>query len=211
MSVGQIAVIALSIVLAGWFVGGTWYNRRRTRQVWRWLEPGLDAFGGRVGQVWMSSSGSGLRVAVDNALAPLRRLEVIVRLESRENLWLWLFERLQGKKDQFTVRAWLRSRGRSEVEVVRIGSAPDRFPQEAAEGGWQRTNLSPRWMIARRGSGREKQDEALRRLVTIYDHQLQCFSRRRTDPHLFVQMSLDGLLEDSSRQLLSCIKDTLTT
>ena len=104
MNIGQIIVIGLSLTLVLWFLGGTLYNRRRANQIWRWLEPGLEVLGGRVGKVWIGVSGAGLRVAVDNPSAPLRHLECIVALESRENLPLWLFERTRGKRDQLTLR-----------------------------------------------------------------------------------------------------------
>jgi hypothetical protein len=161
MDAGQIIVIGLSLALALWLVGGIWYNRRRRQQIWGWLEAGLEVFGGRVGKVWIGSSGAGLRIAIDNALVPFRRLELIVRLESRENLPLWLFERAQGKRDQLTLRAWLRAPGRGEIEVVPADSALNLALQTQPDHPWQRTSVSPRWVIARRGNVREGQIEAL--------------------------------------------------
>lgn len=210
MNIGQIIVIGLSLALALWFLGGTWYNRRRARQIWRWLEPGLEVFGGQVGKVWIGASGAGLRVDVDNAAVPLRRLECVVALESRENLPLWLFERTRGTRDQLTLRAWLRSPGRRELEAVPVGSELDRALQAQSGSPWKLTDVSPHWAIARRGSVTEERLEALGEFLTLYQPQLQRFSVRRSEPHLFVQLRLDGLTDEPSRQLTSQLKAALT-
>lgn len=210
MNIGQIIVIGLSVTLVLWFAGGTWYNRRRARKIWRWLEPGLDAFGGRVGQVWIASSGTGLRVAVDNAQAPLRRLELIARLESRENLPLWLFELAQGKRDQLTLRGWLRSSARDEMELAPADGALDRALQAESDRPWQRSELSPHWVIAQRGTIKEGQLAALQEFVAAYGPGLQRFSLRRAEPHLFVQLGLRQLTGESSRDLFQRLKTAVT-
>jgi hypothetical protein len=210
MNIGQIIVIGLSLTLVLWFLGGTWYNRRRANQIWRWLEPGLEVLGGRVGKVWIGASGAGLRVAVDNPAAPLRRLECIVALESRENLPLWLFERSRGKRDQLTLRAQLRSSSQREVEAVPVGGGLDRALQAQTDAPWQLTDVSPHWAIAQRGSVREGQFEALGVFLTTYQPQLQRFSVRRAEPHLFILLRFDGLMDKTSHQLLSELKAALT-
>lgn len=211
MNVGQIIVVGLSLVLALWFLGGIWYNRRRAHRIWRWLEPGLDVFGRQVGKVWIGASGAGLRVAVDHPAAPFRRLECIVRLQSRDNLPLWLFELARGKRDQLTLRAWLRSPGQGEVEAVPVNGALDRALQAQADHPWHRMDVSPHWAIAFRGNVKEERAEALREFIATFDRQLERFSQRRSEPHLFVQMSLGGLVGESGQQLLSRIKATMTT
>jgi hypothetical protein len=210
MNIGQVVVIGFSLVLALWFLAGTWYNRRRARRIWRWLEAGLDVFGGRAGQVWIGASGAGLRVGIDHPATPFRRLELTARLESRENPPLWLFERAQGKRDQLTLRAWLRAPARGEVEAVPVGSALDRALSTQTEDHWQRKSVSPQWMIAQRGQVREERIEALRDFIAVHDHHLHRLSWRRSEPHLFLQMWLGGLTEESSQELLSRIKETVS-
>jgi hypothetical protein len=210
LNLGQIIVIGLSVTLVLWFAGGTWYNRRRARQVSQWLEAGLGVFGGRAGKVWIASSGTGLRVAVDNAQAPLRRLELIVRLESRENLPLWLFELAQGKRDQLTLRAWLRSAARGEIELAPAEGVFDRALQAETDQPWQRTNAAPHWVIAQRGTTEERQLAALQEFVAAYGQGLQRFSLRRAEPHLFVQLGLRQLPRESSRDLFQRLKTAVT-
>jgi hypothetical protein len=210
MNVGQIIVIGLSVTLVLWFAGGTWYNRRRARQVAQWLEAGLGVLGGRVGNVWIASSGTGLRVAVDNASAPFRRLELIARLESRENLPLWLFELTQGKRDQLILRATLRSSARGEMELAPADSALDRALQAETDQPWQRSELSPHWVMAQRGTTKEGQMAALQEFVAAYGHGLQRFALRRAEAHLFVQLGLRQLTDESSRDLFQRLKTAAT-
>lgn len=210
MNTGQIIVIALSLALALWFLAFTLYNRRRARQTWRWLEPGLDAFGGRATPEWLGSFGAGLRVAIDNPRAPLRHVELAVRLESRENLLWWLFEHIQGRRDQLTLQVWLRSPARGEIEVVPVGSALDRALQGQADHAWQRTDLSPQWLIAHRGNVSESQIQALGEFVLACGRRLQRFSQRRSKPHLCVQLALSGLTDEPSQQLLTRVKTIIT-
>jgi hypothetical protein len=211
VNAGQIIVLGLCLLLAVWFLLGIWYNRRRAREIVRWLEGGREVLGGRVGKVWIGVTGSGLRVPIDNPSPPFRRLDLIVRLESRENLPLWLFERAQGKRDQLTFLAWLRSPGQCEQEAVPLGSALDRALQTQTDHPWQRTDVPPHWVIAQRGGLSEEQTEALREFITTYDRRLGRFSRRQSEPHLLIQMSLGELSDESSRQLLGHIKTAVTT
>jgi hypothetical protein len=210
VNAGQIIVIALSVLLALWVGGGMWYNRRRARLIWEWLEPGLELLGGEVGRVWIGSSGAGLRVDVEHPSPPLRRLEVIVRLLSRENLPLWLFELLQGRRDQLMLRVWLQSPGRDEIEITPVNGTTDGAMQDEADRPWERTSVSPRWVIARRGKVTEERLEAWRAFVDVYDRQLQRISKRRRDPHLLVQMSFGDLMNEPSGQLFHRLKAALT-
>lgn len=210
MNTGQIIVIALSAVLALWFLGGMWYNRQRARQIWHWLEPGLDVLGGQVSEPWFGRSGAGLRVAVEHPSPPLRRVELIVRLLSRENAPLWLIALVQGKRDQLAFRVWLQSPGRGEVEVVAMDSALYRALETQTDHPWRCTSESSRWAVYQRGSVREAERSVLQEFIDTYNRQLQRFSKRRSEPHLFVQMSLNELTDEPSRQLLSQFKATLT-
>jgi hypothetical protein len=204
VNAGQILAVGLSLALALWFATGTWYNRRRARRIWGWLEDGLKVFGGRPNQVWMGASGAGLRVTVEKPAAPFRRIELLVQLESRENLPLWLFERARGKRDRLVVVGTLRSPGRGEIRVVPAGGAPDW--EAAADDDWKHTKLTSRWSVVWRGEVEEEQFEALRAFVDTYGAPLQHISYQRPKPHLFVAMGLESLEAQPSQRLLGQVK-----
>jgi hypothetical protein len=209
VNAGQIIVIGLSVALALWFVLGIWVNRRRARQIWRWLEPGLDMIGGRVGEPWIGRSGAGLRVVIEHTAPPLHRLELIVRLLSRENAPLWVIERAQGKQDEITFRGWLQSPDRREIEAVPAGGGLHRALQAQVDHPWRRANQSSHWAIYSRGGLKKDQLEALQEFIDVYDQQLQRFSKRRSEPHLLVQLSLSELVNESSGQLFERYGRTL--
>jgi hypothetical protein len=206
---GQIIIIGLSLALLLWFAGGTLYNRRRAHQIWRWLDPGLQVLGGRVGDVWIGRSGAGLRVTVGDLPHPLRRIDVIVRLESRENLPLWLYEVVQGKRDQLALRAWLRSQNRGEIEIVSAGSSVARSLQAEPQRSWQQMQVAPGWVLAHRGKVKEAQLEVLCDFVRASSRQLQRYSLRRSEPHLLVQLSSRELMDEPSPQLIHRLKPIL--
>jgi hypothetical protein len=207
VDLGQILVILLSIVLGSWLVAGIGYNRRRAANIGRWLEPGFKIFGGRPGASWTGGSGRGMRMSLRDTRAPFRRVELIVRLMPRENFPLWLFERLRGRGDEFALRGWLRNPIRGELEAVPMSSHMAGALRTHTETPWQCEEISSRWLLARRGDVSETQVAALRAFITSHDRQFQRFSLRRTEPNLFVQMSLDGLTGQPSRELLSWIKE----
>jgi hypothetical protein len=206
---GQVVVIILSGVLVAWLAGGIWYNRRRAHRVWRWLEPGLKVLGGRISGLSTSGTGAGLRASVRNTKAPFRRVQVVARLESRENLPLWLFEQLQGRGDQIAFRGWLRSSPHIEVEIVPTESELDRALRRQTESPWQRVEPSAGWVMAWRGELGAAQEAALRTLLVTYASHLRRFSLSRSEPHLFVQLSLAGLASEPSREWLERVKNAV--
>lgn len=209
MNAGQIIVIGLSVALLLWFAGGIWYNRRLAWQIWRWLEPGLHLFGGQVSERWIGRSGAGLRVVIDNPDPPLHRLELVASLLSRDNAPLWLVERVQGKRDQLTFRAWLESPDRAEIEAVQVGGALYQTLHAQTDHPWRRAYESSHWAVYSRGSPKRAQVEAVKTFIDTYDAQLRRFSKRRSEPHLLVQMSLDELSDTASQQLFDHYKGTL--
>ena len=110
MSTGQIAVIALSVVLAMWYLGGMVANRKRGMATYYWLREGLQAVIGEVSEGrWIGSAAGGARLVVGKANAPFHRVEVVFLLEAREILPWWLFNRLRGKQDEMIFKASLRA------------------------------------------------------------------------------------------------------
>jgi hypothetical protein len=211
MNAGQILVIALSIVLALWLVGGIWYNRRRARAIRDWLQPGLEVFGGRAGDVYIASSGAGLRIPVSNPRAPFRRLDILLSLESRENLPLWLYEHVQGKRDRLFVRGWLRSPMQGEMQVVPAGSPLAEALRTQTDPTWEVFDLSPSWLVFHRGELPDQKLQALDAITAAYGEYLRRISLRSSGPHLYAEFVVLGLQQHASRQLLDQLRALATT
>ena len=63
----QAIVITVSALLLAWYVAAHLYNRRRGRQLRRWLEAGLAELGGEIEVGWIGSPASGARFNVRRA------------------------------------------------------------------------------------------------------------------------------------------------
>ncbi|NIO41316.1 MAG: hypothetical protein GTO41_14765, partial [Burkholderiales bacterium] len=75
---------------------------------------------------------------------------------------MWLVERVQGKQDQLTLRAWLRSPDRVELEAVRVDSDLYQALRAQADHPWRRVHETSQWAIYSRGSPKRAQIEALK-------------------------------------------------
>ncbi len=186
-------VIALSIALVIWYVVGMQVNRRRASHLLRWIREGVREFGGEA--TWRGLGTSGFQVTVKGARHPFRRIEMMVLLEPREMLLLWLFNRLRGRRDLMVLKADLRTRPKTEVEVINKGGRIAREVLKAIdEEGWIRgeigdTNL----MVARKGKDIAALAEGLSPLVREHAPYILRISLRKALPHLLVNLSLSGL------------------
>ncbi|HEY67636.1 MAG: hypothetical protein DRI79_13380 [Chloroflexi bacterium] len=199
MDAGTIAIIGLCLFLALWYGGGHLYNRRRGQRLFHWLERGLEMLGGEVEAGWIGSPASGARINVIHAAPPFRRLEITLLLENREIPFLWLFDRLRGKRDWLIIRATLRSPRRGEMEV---GSAK-RKAARRREQPWTWQEGPHGLAVAYQGPGAQKQVAALEPWLEAYGAHLHRFFWHKTDPHIQLQMKVGGLLPTPSEKFLA--------
>ncbi len=188
MNTGTVAVIALSVVLFLWYIGGHLYNRQRGRRLFRWLEEGLGALGEEYQWGWLGSPASGARILIPQAHPPFRRMEITLLLENREIPILWLADRLQKKRDALIIKATLQS---SEGREIQVG--PPNELRSAAILSWNREIGPHRLMMAYRGPGTSSQRARLTPWLTRYGPHLRRLILQREDPHLALWMNLTGL------------------
>jgi hypothetical protein len=114
---------------------GSWINNQRGAQALRWLKQGMAVFG-EVGRAQFSVPDSkGIRFKLDApSQAPFKNVAGSLVLERRENLPLWGFEWLRGKRDTLLLTADLRhsppgdlrafhASNLSQVEAAREGKS----------------------------------------------------------------------------------------
>jgi hypothetical protein len=92
------------------------------------------------------------------------------------------------------------------MEVVPGGSQMEGALEAQTDPSWELTGVSSGWVIAGRRGITEEQVLVLSEFVDMYADHLQRFSKRRSEPHVFIQMSLDGLTSVPSRNLLNQVK-----
>ncbi|NOY97962.1 MAG: hypothetical protein GXP40_02000 [Chloroflexi bacterium] len=201
LDTGQWVVIGVSIVLLGWYIGGYYYNRRQAEKIFAWLREGLTPWGELRAGKRLSGMTTGGRVRVQNAAAPFRRIEATFTLEARENLFFWLFNLLQGKRDELVLEVALRQMRVQEIvaardgdaELKRVLAAPGKKPFQFGPG--------PRdFQIARRGA--ENDDgvqERVKAFLEVYGKAVYRLSLQRNEPQLKVYAKLPFLLPRSAR------------
>ena len=192
-----IAVIAISALLAVWYGVGHFYNRERGRRLMRWVQGGLDALGGEWEAGWIGSPASGARVNVRRGTQPLRRLEMTLLLENRELPFLWLLDRLRGRRDRIIIRGTLRSPPRGEV--IASSSGPTDLGSEA----WTWEESSVGLHIASRGRQGPHMVASLMPWFTAYGSHLCRLHWRDQDPHINLELAIAGLLETQAETVFA--------
>lgn len=191
MNTGTIAVIALSVFLFLWYIGGHLYNRRHGRRLFRWLEGGLKVLGEEYRWRWLGSSASGARILIPQAHPPFRRIEITLLLENREIPILWLADRLQKKRDGAIIKATLRSPESREIQV-----GPPNELRSTAILSWNRETGPHGLMVAYRDSGSSSPLAKLTPWLTRYGPYLRRFVLQREDPHLAMWINLTELVRE---------------
>jgi len=205
----QQIIVGLVIVMAVWYVVGTWYNRRRGIRTLTWLREGLRSLGGQLEMAWIGSAASGARAAVRKPEPPFREVNAVFLLESRELLPLWLANRLRGKRDELIIKAQLRSTRRGELEVLPAGSRVERSLRQDSQSPWQWEEGPHGLRIGYRGSQGKALQAAILPFLQDYGLYLHRFSWRRSKPHLLLHTRLAGLTDrpapDFFRDLVTAI------
>ena len=161
----------------------------------RWVREGIREFGGEA--TWRRLGASGFQVTVEGTERPFKRIEMMILLESREIPLLWLFNRFRGQRDLMILKADLRTRPKTEMEIVHKRSWITKEVREAIdEKGWAsgeigHTNL----IVARRGKDIAAMAEKLSPLLLEHATYILRISLREASPHLLVNLSLSGLEE----------------
>jgi hypothetical protein len=120
MDLGQWIVIGLSVGMVAWFFGASSYNRQREEKAFRWIYRGLKRHGEPepLGRAGSRARLPGLEVST--ASGPFRKIVVLYRLERRENPPLWIFQHMQGKRDELEVKLVLKqaAKGKNQAEEL---------------------------------------------------------------------------------------------
>jgi len=199
-------VIALSIALVVWYFVGAQINRRRARSLVRWIREGVQVFGGQATMRPMGTSG--FQVNVEKAKGPFKRVGMMVLLESREMLLLWIFNRLRGQRDLLVLKSDLRTRPKTELEVICKGTRMARRALKGIDETWAREEMEKgRLIVAHRGKERPGLGENLLPLLREYIPYLLTLSLRKSSPHLLANLSLSGLERVPAEALFGLLKE----
>lgn len=190
MDTSQLAtlmVIGLSVLLVLWYPFGRRMNRRRGLQALRWLREGIRAYEGQASVNWVGASA--FRVNVQGALGPFKRVGMMVLLEAREMLLLWIFNRLRGQGDMLVIKGDLRLKPKTDLELTRRGWRAGRAMKALEKEGWTVDSLNGMFIALKRDA------EIASRLASALSEAagLVRLSLRKRSPHLIANVHLSGL------------------
>lgn len=198
MNVGQWIVIGLCVLVGGWYAAGYYFNRRRGDQIHDWLRSGLKQWG-RLGATHQRGSlALGARLEVPQASTPFKHIEAAYVLEARENLPLWVFNHLQGKRDEIVVNAIMRSKPRMEIVAA---PSKDRDIRRFLAGGqsstYERIAGPEGFVLLHRGEADQELTAHLDKFLEHYQSASPRIVIQSDEPHLVLRTFLPPLLSES--------------
>jgi hypothetical protein len=144
LNLGQWLVIGLSVVVGIWFVAGVALNRRTGRAAGALISSSLEGYSCGTPR-WLDLATLGVAVKPTIQGLPVERMEAVFSLERRENLPLFLFQHIAGKRDTLALRAILKKKPDFEahllqanelasVNALKTGREPPLHETDTADG-----------------------------------------------------------------------------
>lgn len=118
MSALEGVLMGLIVLLGGWFVVGALNNNSRARRFFDWLDKGLGPYGKLSGIKRLGANAIAVELKSDDAENPFPHCEVVLDLERRESLPLYIYGLVQHKRDRLTINTNLLRTPHSEIHAL---------------------------------------------------------------------------------------------
>ncbi|MBI4608882.1 MAG: hypothetical protein HY726_07740 [Candidatus Rokubacteria bacterium] len=182
-------VITVCVVLLVWYFVGAQWNRRQSRRFVRGLAKGFAGLNPPPKIQWLGTSA--FQILASSPPEPFKWLGIMVVLEPREMLLLWIFNRARGRRDLLVVKGEFEKEPRREVELFDLTTPTGR------EGS--RSATAERWLVAEAAGGADLrwaypagQPDPRPRWAGIVEglpFRLHRMSIRSSSPHLLLSLS----------------------
>lgn len=213
MGTGEWIVIALSGLIGVWFIAGMFINRKLSAETLAWLKRGVEP-AARIGApAWISPSSCLVRFTGGEAGAAslFQPREVLISLERRENLPLWLLRRLGGQTDHFILKGNLSSPPSIDLHIFRSDDSKILRSLNADEKRPFRLWEEYRgFMIYQRGSKNEGTLLSVKRFLDSYQGALCRLSLLRQSPHLTIDTRLHSIRSLASKDFITSLIQAFT-
>jgi hypothetical protein len=208
LNTGQWVVVIICGVLILAYILGYYYNRQHAEKIYRWLKQGLSPFGEVSLGDKLPGMATGGRLQVNQAAAPLKRIEAVYLLAPRENPLFLIFHLLQRRGDELIVWANYQSRPDQSVEVARLGDRQfdnrlkdkEKPPLSLVEGvrGLR---------IAAEVKAGSSLSERAKAFITKYPSSVIRLALRPDKPHLYLRTNLRIMRLTSAEDFFAALKD----
>ncbi len=201
-------VIGLCIVLAAWFMVGSYLNEQKTQQISRWAREGLREYGTLGALRRLDPSSIGMKLMVEAKKSPFPQMEVLINLTRRENFPLWLYQQITRKRDLLIIKANLESMPRFEMHVLlktdqalldRLNATDSRLLMLRAELGDHR--------LYYRGNIDENALSLIKSFAEQYAGCIHRLSLQAKSPHLTLSAYVGPLISESSPAFFQKLSD----
>jgi hypothetical protein len=209
MNLGDIfvgAAAAFMLALTAWFFIGAQWNVKRIHDVLRWLRAGLPLLGERTTMRWLGTTG--VHLGMEAANAPFKSVELMILMEPRDVVPLWLLSHLQGRRDILLVRGHLRRHARVEFDLLdkTSWSGKDALRHNIAKE-WPRSTLSDGFLLASEGADATLAAQQVKAQLGRLAPNLYRIAVRRTVPHVEVYLLAPWKSGVSSTDMLKMMKE----
>lgn len=184
LTLAQWLVIGICTVLILGYILGYYYNRQQAGRILAWLRSGLEKWGSvSVGEK-LPGMITGGQLIVKKASEPFQRIEAVYLLAPRENLFFWLFHRLQGRGDELVLKIILPKAPKARMEAKRSWRSDFLYHGQCAE-------------------------EKLAAFLARHGRAVFHLALRREAPHLFVRVYLPALMADSAGAFIASLSELI--
>jgi hypothetical protein len=208
LNTGQWVVLVIAGVLIFGYILGYLYNRQRAERIFNWLRQGLSTLGEVSLGEKLPGMATGGRLEVNQASAPLKRVEAVYLLAPRENLLFLIFHMLQGRGDELIVWVNYQSKPEQSIEVARRG---DRQYEKRLKDKEKPALSVVDGVHGLQISVEEKSGALLagkvRSFISNYPSTVIRLAVRPEKPHLFVRLNLRHLQRIPATELFTALKE----
>jgi hypothetical protein len=208
LNLGQWVVIIIAAVLILGYILGYFYNRQRAEQIFIWLKQGLSTLGEVSLGEKLPGMATGGRLEVNQAAAPLKRVEAVYMLAPRENLLFLIFHLLQGRGDELIV--WINYQSKPEqcVEVARRGDRQfEKRLKDKEKPALSIVDVNRGLQIAVEEIPGALQAGKVQSFLQHYPSTVIRLALRPEKPHLFLRANLHHMQRVTTEELFTALKE----
>ena len=208
LNTGQWVVLGVCGVLILGYILGYYYNRQRAEKIFIWLRQGLSTLGEVTIGEKLPGMATGGRLEVNQAAAPLKRVESVYLLAPRENILFWVFHLLQGRGDELIVWITYQSKPEQSVEVARKGDRQFAKRLQATDKvQYTLLDLPDKLQFAIEQIHGANQPGKVQELVERYKSNIIRLAIRPEKPHLFMRINLRIMQRITAEELFTTLRE----
>jgi hypothetical protein len=193
------ALVALVVLVLGWFAVGSAANVRRGNAALKWLQGGLKLLSEKATVRWIGTTAVDLGLA--QAKSPFEQAVVVIFLEPRDLPWLWAVSRFRGRRDTLILRGRLARPPAEDVEILdrESWSGRDALRGMKDERWSIREPAAPGTLAAfYKYENALAKGDALVELARGAGSTVRRLSLRRNEPHLTLHVDLPAASVDAA-------------